>query len=72
MGIRQAIRVEKSPSAVLEIVNELRSLGYQSGQDFDFAYHPARVTDFDTFEVAYAHFWFYNESLASWFVLRFA
>lgn len=67
-----SIRIDR----VLEIVHELRQEGLVQGQDFDFAYSPERLN----YNLAYIGevldqrhtvFSFYNDSLASWFALKY-
>lgn len=68
-----SIRIDR----VLEIVRELRHQGLVQGQDFDFAYSPERL-DYNLASVgevlAQRHtvFSFYNDSLASWFGIKYA
>jgi UDP-N-acetyl-D-mannosaminuronate dehydrogenase len=62
---------------ILDIVRELRRTGLQQGKDFDFAYQPEKV-DYDIatgahlLEQRQTVFSFYNESLASWFGIKYA
>ena len=62
---------------ILEIVRELRQLGLVQGQDFDFAYTPEQL-DFisdkgiQIIVQRQTVFSFYNESLASWFGIKYA
>ena len=73
MGITETIRLEKNVSTIMDIVHEMRSMGYKQGVDFDFAYHAPKFDYFgSTTEVAFAEFMFYNNSLASWFVLKYS
>jgi len=65
--------LEKMPEEIMKIVKELRSLGYQQGNHFDFTYRPPKYDDFSMDAVYNRHtvFTFYKEELASWFALRF-
>ena len=65
--------IDKMPNDILEIVKELRSLGYIQGKDFDFQYRPPKYTDL-THDPVYNRtttFMFYKEEMASWFSLRY-
>ena len=59
-------------SKVLDIVAELRQLGWVQGVDFDFAYHKELWDNFSSGPVMERHtvFTFYNDSNASYFMLR--
>lgn len=52
---------------ILDIVQELRDLGYLMDEDFSFAYFP--TTD-EGYSQKYVEFTFFNETLASMFVLK--
>lgn len=54
------------PARVMAIVTELRQGGWQQGQDFDFAYHPA-----DLSHEPYCQWAFYTEHLATFFSLKY-
>ena len=62
---------------ILAIVRELRQLGIVQGEDFDFAYTPERL-DYNLASVGEilsmrkTTFSFYDESLASWFGIKYA
>jgi UDP-N-acetyl-D-mannosaminuronate dehydrogenase len=62
---------------ILGIVRELRQAGLVQGQDFDFAYSPERL-DYNLATVGevlarrHTVFSFYDESLASWFGIKYA
>ena len=62
---------------VLAIVRELRQAGLVQGHDFDFAYSPERL-DYNLATVGevlakrQTVFSFYDESLASWFGIKYA
>lgn len=57
----------------MEIGYELRSMGWKQGIDFDYAYHKAEYDNFsyDAINRRRAVFTFYNDSNASYFMLRF-
>ena len=61
------------PTAVLEIVQELRSIGLKQGQDFDFAYYKEVWDGFSSEPIREHHtvFTFYQEELATWFTLKY-
>ena len=47
----------------------LRDRNYKQGVDFDFAYHPAQWDPFVGDVSKYTEFTFYDESVATWFML---
>lgn len=53
---------------VIEIVQDLRSKGLILGRDFDYYFIASKFIQ-GQYTPSYARFVFYNESLASWFVL---
>ena len=57
----------------IEITHELRSMGWKQGVDFDYAYYKAQYDNFsyDALTPKHAKFVFYNDSNASYFMLRF-
>lgn len=61
-------------SHVIAIVHEIRDQGYIQGQDFDFAYSPERYDNFSHEPVVRSHavFTFYEDSLASWFAIKYS
>lgn len=61
------------PNDVMELVKELRSLGYIQGKDFDFEYHRPKYNDWsgDAVYNRYTIFTFYKDELATWFELRY-
>lgn len=64
---------DKMPNDILEIVKEIKKLGYIQGIDFDFEYHPPKYTDL-TPDAEYNRktiFRFYKDELATWFELRY-
>jgi hypothetical protein len=66
--------LERNANRVIDIVIELRRQGYVQGQDFDFAYSPERYDNFSHEPVMRAHavFTFYDDSLASWFAIKYS
>lgn len=64
---------DKMPNDMLELVKELRQLGYVQGRDFDFEYHPPKYNDW-AMDAEYNRltiFRFYKDELATWFELRY-
>lgn len=57
----------------MEIGHELRTNGWTQGVDFDYAYYRAVYDNFsyDPIVERHAKFTFYNESNASYFMLRY-
>lgn len=68
------IKLIAKASRVMDIVHEMRYQGYVQGQDFDFAYHPQRYDNFsyEPTEPGYVVFAFYQDSLASWFAIKYS
>ena len=62
-----------APSRVMEIVRELRSMGWVQGKDFDFAYI-AESFDDELLELNPRHtlFTFYTEKYSTLFLLKYA
>lgn len=59
---------------ILEVVGEIRNIGYVQGVDFDFTYHPAKMLDFNPYGKytgKYTTFKFYNDQLATYFHLKY-
>jgi len=56
----------------MEIGQELRSMGYIQGVDFDYAYYRTEYDNFshDPIQVRHAVFTFYNDTNASYFALK--
>ena len=56
----------------MEIGQELRSMGYIQGVDFDYAYYQEKYDNFshDPIVKRHARFTFYNDTNASYFALR--
>ena len=57
--------------AILEIVHEMRSLGYKQGVDFDFSFVPATYDGYNELTPKRTEFHFYNQILTSWFAMKF-
>ena len=57
----------------MEIGQELRSTGWRQGIDFDYAYYQEKYDNFshDPVVKRHARFTFYNDSNASYFILRY-
>jgi hypothetical protein len=56
----------------MEIGQELRTMGYIQGVDFDYAYYQEKYDNFshDPIVKRHARFTFYNDSNASYFALK--
>ena len=56
----------------MEIGQELRTMGYVQGVDFDYAYYQEKYDNFSHEPVVkqHARFTFYNDSNASYFALK--
>jgi hypothetical protein len=56
----------------MEIGQELRSMGYTQGVDFDYAYYQEKYDNFshDPIVKRHARFTFYNDTNASYFALK--
>ena len=56
----------------MEIGQELRTMGYIQGVDFDYAYYQEKYDNFshDPIVKQHARFTFYNDSNASYFALK--
>jgi hypothetical protein len=56
----------------MEIGQELRTMGYIQGVDFDYAYYQEKYDNFshDPVVKRHARFTFYNDSNASYFALK--
>ena len=56
----------------MEIGQELRTMGYVQGVDFDYAYYQEKYDNFshDPIVKRHARFTFYNDTNASYFALR--
>ena len=69
----EIVILDRDPSAIVDIVKELRATGLQQGQDFDFTYKPPEWDNFsgDAVYNRRTIFTFYTEELASWFSLKY-
>ena len=56
----------------MEIGQELRTMGYVQGVDFDYAYYQEKYANFshDPIVKRHARFTFYNDTNASYFALK--
>jgi hypothetical protein len=65
----------KEVNETLRIIYELREMGWQQGRDFEFRWNPTKWCNenftFDEEEPAHCLFTFYEESLATWFTLKY-
>lgn len=64
----------KDPNAVMEIVRELRQMGWIQGVDFDFSYRPPSYESgysFEEIKPKHTVFTFYNEKYATLFSLKY-
>lgn len=61
------------PFRAMEIVCELRQMGYVQGIDFDFEYHKPEiiVDDYEGVYNRFTMFRFYKDEIATWFSLRY-
>jgi hypothetical protein len=75
MSVIVIIHHEK-PMSIMAIVADLREAGYKQKIDFDFQYIPAKFDEEEATprRVTPRHtiFTFYNESLSSWFALKYS
>lgn len=64
----------RPPQEVLDIVKELRSIGWTQGVDFDFKFYPAVYNSIEFVEVSpkRTEFNFYTEKYATLFALKWA
>jgi hypothetical protein len=69
----ESVKLTHPVSKILDIVGDMKHQGYRLGVDFDFSYHPYQFDQFSGDEtLAYTEFLFYNNSLASWFVIKYS
>lgn len=69
----ESVRLTHKVSVILDIVDDMKKQGYRLGTDFDFSYHPYLFDEFSGEEsLAYTEFLFYNNSLASWFAMKYS
>ena len=65
------VRIEhEKPMSIMAIVAELRESGYVQRKDFDFHYYPA-IWENDGVIPRHTVFTFYNDSIASFFALKY-
>jgi hypothetical protein len=70
----EVIVYDRTPTAILEIVHELREQGYEQYKDFNFAYHASTMDTFG-YEAPtrrFTVFTFYTEKYATLFSLKYA
>lgn len=65
--------IDLMPDEIMDIVKELRKMGYIQGKDFDFEYHKPEiiVNEYEGVYNRYTMFKFYKEEIATWFSLRY-
>lgn len=64
--------IGKSVNDILEIVHDLRNLNYVQNHDFDFEYQAGQLDFYgNLISDKQTIFKFYNESLATWFSLKY-
>ena len=69
----EAVQLTHKVSKIFDIVDDMKKQGYRLGIDFDFSYHPYHYDEFSGNEtLAFTEFLFYNNSLASWFVIKYS
>ena len=58
----------------MDIVRELRAMGYQQGKDFDFAYHQASYNNdgYELIDHAHTIFSFHTEKYATLFAIKYS
>ena len=61
------------PAEAMDVVRELRKMGYVQGIDFDFEYYKPEMNDWSGYVVynRYTKFIFYKDEIATWFALRY-
>jgi len=65
------LRLEISASQGMDHAKELRLAGYSQGIDYDWSYHPSLNDRFTgPTKPAYVLFYFYKESLATFYKLK--
>lgn len=64
----------KDPTAIMEIVREMREQGFIQGRDFDFNYHPPSYNNdgWSAVTPKYTVFTFYEDKLATMFALKWS
>ena len=70
----EVIVYDRTPTAIIEIVNELREQGYEQYKDFNFEYHPSTQDTFghEAPTRRYTVFTFYTEKYATFFALKYS
>ena len=63
---------DKDPTAILDIVKELRASGLVQGVHFDFAFNQSRWDEMIGEIPKFTTFTFYEEKLATMFALKWA
>lgn len=65
----EVILYDVTAMSMLGIVQQLRNEGLVHNQDFEFAFHPQLR---DPYEPKKAIFVFYNDQIATWFLLKYS
>lgn len=70
----EVIVYDRTPTAILEIVKELREQGYEQYKDFNFAYHASTQDTFghEAPTRRFTVFTFYTEKYATLFALKYS
>ena len=65
--------LDKMPNEIMDIVKEIRKMGYVQGIHFDFEYHKPEIvlTEYEGVYNRYTIFRFYKDEIATWFSLRY-
>lgn len=67
----KTLRLDVNANLALEYVKQLRNDGLESGKDFDFAFYPIAQDRFSgPAKPNYVLFYFYNDSLATYYTLK--
>jgi len=71
-NVNTVILYDINVNRLLVILEELKEIGWIPGVDFEFAYHKAEYDNFSYIPITEHHtkFTFYNDSNASYFMLR--
>lgn len=60
------------PNDIMDIVNELKELGWKQGVDFDWSYNkPLFDSEWNLSRPKNTVFTFYNEKYGTWFALKY-
>ena len=72
--VTEVCLIDVSVPQVIDIVHELKSLGYRADIDFTFSYHPPKFDNFsgDAVYNKFVAFAFKDEAMASWFNLKYS